>query len=208
MRKAISTVAAVGGLAVASLATAGSAHAATGDQWDRLAKCESGGNWKINTGNGFYGGLQFTQGTWAAHGGKNYAPRADLATRDEQILVASHVAKTQGWGAWPSCSVKAGLWGASPEAPTGAGSAVARAADQQAASRSATRKPLTSPTNIDKGGSVGKGKHVVVKAGDTLSHIAQANHLSSWQSLFAANRAALKNNPNRLAVGQQLLLPS
>jgi len=208
MRKMISTAAAMGGLAVASLATAGSAHAATGDQWDRLATCESGGNWSINTGNGFYGGLQFTQGTWAAHGGRNYAPRADLATRDEQILVASQVAASQGWGAWPSCSRKAGLWGSSPEAPTAAGSAVARAGDQQAASRSATRKPLTSPTNVDKGGSVGKGKHVVVKAGDTLSRIAQANHLSGWQTLFAANRGTLKNHPNHLTVGQRLLLPS
>jgi hypothetical protein len=205
MRKAISTAAAVGGLAVASLATAGTAHAASDAQWNRLAKCESGGNWRINTGNGFFGGLQFTQGTWAGHGGKKFAPRADLATREEQILVASRVAQTQGWGAWPSCSRKAGLWGSAPGAPTAAGSAVSRAGNQ-AASRSTTRKPIASPTNTRKGGSVGKGRHAV-KRGETLSSIAKANHLSSWQALFAANRATVKN-PNRLAVGQVLVIPA
>lgn len=204
MRKAISTAAAVGGLAVVSLATAGSAHAASNAQWNRLAKCESGGNWHINTGNGFYGGLQFTQRTWAGHGGTKYAPRADLATREQQILVASRVARNQGWGAWPTCSRKAGLWGTSPSAPTAAGSAVSRASDR-AASRSATRKPLTSPTDTTKGGSVGKGRHVV-KRGDTLSGIARANHLSSWKVLFAANSKTLKN-PNRLYVGQVLVIP-
>lgn len=205
MRKAISTAAAVGGLAVASLATAGTAQAASDAQWDRLAECESGGNWRINTGNGFYGGLQFTQGTWVGHGGKKFAPRADLATREQQILVASHVAQTQGWGAWPSCSRKAGLWGSAPDAPTAAGSAVSRAGDQ-AASRSTTRKPIASPTNTRKGGSVGKGRHTV-KRGETLSSIAKANHLSSWQALFAANRATVKS-PNRLAVGQVLVIPA
>jgi nucleoid-associated protein YgaU len=205
MRKALSTAAALSGLAVASLATAGTAHAASDAQWNRLAKCESGGNWRINTGNGFYGGLQFTQGTWAAHGGKKYAPRADLATREEQILVASHVAKTQGWGAWPTCSRKAGLWGSAPDAPTAAGSAVSRAGDL-AASRSTTRKPIASPTNTRKGGSVGKGRHVV-RSGETLSSIAKANRLSSWQALFAANRSTVKS-PNRLAVGQVLVIPA
>jgi hypothetical protein len=73
MRKAISTAATVGSLAVVSLATAGSAQAASDTQWDLLAKCESSGNWHINTGNGFYGGLQFTQSTWKAFGGSQYA---------------------------------------------------------------------------------------------------------------------------------------
>lgn len=205
MRKAISTAAAVGGLAVASLATAGSAHAATDSQWDRLAKCESGGDWHINTGNGFYGGLQFTSGTWRGHGGLKYAARADLATRDDQIQVASHVARTQGWGAWPVCSRKAGIWGSAPTAPTANGSAVTRA-DDQAASRSTARKPLTSPTNPAKGGSVGTGKHVV-RPGETLSTIASSNHISSWQSLFRANQKTIKN-PNVLRVGQVLNLPA
>ncbi|MCV7122380.1 transglycosylase family protein, partial [Mycobacterium lacus] len=86
-----------------SIAMAGQAAAATDSEWDQVARCESGGNWSINTGNGFYGGVQFTAGTWAAHGGGEYAPSAQLATRDQQIAVAERVLATQGRGAWPVC---------------------------------------------------------------------------------------------------------
>lgn len=82
---------------------------ASGDVWDRLARCEAGGNWAINTGNGYYGGLQFTAGTWTRHGGGAYAARADLASREQQIDIAQRVLATQGWGAWPACSAKLGL---------------------------------------------------------------------------------------------------
>ncbi|RDH09966.1 resuscitation-promoting factor [Tsukamurella pulmonis] len=82
-----------------------------GSVWDRLVQCEATGNWAINTGNGFYGGVQFTQQTWMAFGGGKYAPRADLATREEQIDIARKTLKGQGWGAWPSCSSKLGLSG-------------------------------------------------------------------------------------------------
>ncbi len=77
--------------------------------WDRLAQCEATGNWAINTGNGFYGGLQFDQNTWERQGGLKYAPRADLATREEQIAIASVTQKRQGWGAWPACTSRLGL---------------------------------------------------------------------------------------------------
>ncbi|MFY9191060.1 MAG: transglycosylase family protein [Lawsonella sp.] len=77
--------------------------------WQQLAQCESGGNWSINTGNGYYGGLQFSQGTWEAHGGREFAPRADLASPGEQITVAERVRATQGWGAWPACTASMGL---------------------------------------------------------------------------------------------------
>jgi hypothetical protein len=204
MRKAISTAAAVGSLAVASLATAGTAEAATDAQWNRLAQCESGGNWAINTGNGFYGGLQFTHGTWLAFGGGEFANNAHQATREEQIQIGAKVAKGQGWGAWPTCSRKAGLWGTAPTAP---GSAVSRSNDEQAASRSAARKPLASPTNPAKGGTVGKGKHVV-KRGETLSSIATANRVDGgWKELFEANRSVVKN-ANVLHVGDVLTLPA
>ncbi|MGW0315350.1 transglycosylase family protein [Streptomyces flavidovirens] len=79
--------------------------------WGCLAECESGGDWHINTGNGYYGGLQFRQSTWAEHGGLAYAPRADLATRAEQIKVAEKVLATQGWKAWPACSKRYHLAG-------------------------------------------------------------------------------------------------
>ena len=77
--------------------------------WDRLAQCESSGNWRIDTGNGFFGGLQFLPATWEGFGGLGFAPRADLATREQQIIVAERVLTKQGWGAWPACSRKLGL---------------------------------------------------------------------------------------------------
>ncbi|RKE21883.1 transglycosylase family protein [Streptomyces sp. TLI_171] len=94
---------------VAGLVTATSASAADVSTWDKVAMCESTGNWSINTGNGFYGGLQFTSSTWAAFGGTAYAPQANLATKAQQIAVAEKVLASQGPGAWPVCSVKAGL---------------------------------------------------------------------------------------------------
>lgn len=80
-----------------------------GSVWDRLAECEATGDWSINTGNGFFGGVQFNQSTWERWGGLEYAPRADLATREEQIHIATRTQEVQGWGAWPSCSSKLGL---------------------------------------------------------------------------------------------------
>ncbi|MGO9156457.1 transglycosylase family protein [Mycobacterium sp.] len=86
-----------------SIALAGQAAAATDGEWDQVARCESGGNWGINTGNGYYGGVQFNAGTWASHGGNQFAPSAQLATREQQIAVAERVLATQGHGAWPVC---------------------------------------------------------------------------------------------------------
>jgi LysM repeat protein len=74
-----------------------------GVNWDAIAQCESGGDWGINTGNGFYGGLQFTEGTWLANGGGQYASSANLATEAQQIAVANNVLASQGIGAWPVC---------------------------------------------------------------------------------------------------------
>lgn len=79
-----------------------------GATWDALAICEAGGNWAINTGNGYYGGVQFDQNTWERSGGLRYAPRADLATREEQIAIATVTQTRQGWGAWPTCSGRIG----------------------------------------------------------------------------------------------------
>jgi resuscitation-promoting factor RpfB len=84
-------------------------YATGGTVWDAIAQCESGGNWAINTGNGYYGGLQFTSGTWLGYGGGAYAPTANLASREQQIAVAERVQAAQGWGAWPVCSVQAGV---------------------------------------------------------------------------------------------------
>jgi len=82
---------------------------ADGAVWDRLAQCEASGNWAINTGNGFRGGLQFTDATWSGYGGAQYAPYAHLASREQQIDIATRVLARQGWNAWPACSAKLGL---------------------------------------------------------------------------------------------------
>ncbi|PQZ91581.1 resuscitation-promoting factor [Arthrobacter sp. MYb227] len=102
---AIAALAVAGGAMVMSVAPANAAGTGT---WDALAKCESGGNWSINTGNGYKGGLQFSSSTWKAYGGKGSAHNA---SKSEQIRVAEKVKAGQGWGAWPACSAKLGLSG-------------------------------------------------------------------------------------------------
>lgn len=95
---------------IPSLAFASPASAAPTSTWDNVAQCESSGNWSINTGNGYYGGLQFSQSTWEAYGGTQYAPRADLATKDQQIAIAEKTLAGQGWGAW-TCAAMVGASG-------------------------------------------------------------------------------------------------
>ena len=115
-----------GSAAAAALAgiVAPQATAAPDSDWDKLAQCESGGNWAINTGNGYYGGLQFSYGTWLAYGGGEFAPTANLATREQQIIVAERTLASQGWGAWPACSARYGL----NSAPTNRDAQAAQAA--------------------------------------------------------------------------------
>ena len=103
-------LAVAGAVAVGTpIALAGNADAAPTSVWDKVAQCESGGNWNTNTGNGYYGGLQFSAGTWTAYGGGAYAPTANLASREEQIAIAEKVQAAQGWGAWPACTASLGL---------------------------------------------------------------------------------------------------
>lgn len=92
-------------LIFAAVAHAGPARK---DPWDSLAKCESGGNWAANTGNGYHGGLQFSPRTWRSFGGGAYAGTANQATRSQQIAIAEKVLRAQGWKAWPTCSRKTG----------------------------------------------------------------------------------------------------
>ncbi|WP_305068053.1 transglycosylase family protein [Kitasatospora sp. A2-31] len=136
-------VAGVAGVGLAMpLLTATGASAAPVSTWDAVAQCESGGNWSINTGNGFYGGLQFTSSTWKAYGGTAYAPQANQASKGQQIAVAEKVLASQGPGAWPVCSKRAGLskGGAAAEVDTAAD---APAAQQPAAP--AQPKPAQKP---------------------------------------------------------------
>src|SRR6188472_2990478 len=94
---------------LAPFAVAGPADATSQGTWDRVAHCESTGRWHIATGNGYFGGLQFSPRTWRAFGGGRFAPQAHRATRLQQIKVAERVKRAQGWGAWPSCSRRIGL---------------------------------------------------------------------------------------------------
>jgi cell wall-associated NlpC family hydrolase len=153
-RRLIATTGVVGiGLSIPCL-TGGAASAATVSTWDKVAQCESSGNWAINTGNGFYGGLQFTASTWAEFGGNAYASRADLATKDQQISVAEKVLASQGPGAWPVCSIQAGLTkgGAAPQVDTSGSGSSATAAPSQ----SQTQAPAQSQSQSD---SKGKSQH-------------------------------------------------
>lgn len=102
-RTKLSAATLLAGSAAALALGTGTAGAATDAEWDRVAACESGGNWAINTGNGYHGGLQFAPGTWSGHGGGQFAPTADQATREQQIVIAERVLASQGKGAWPTC---------------------------------------------------------------------------------------------------------
>jgi resuscitation-promoting factor RpfA len=191
--------------------TAGTVHAATGSTWDRLAQCESGGNWSINTGNGFSGGLQFTPSTWRAYGGTAYASSAYKASRSAQIAVAQRVLASQGWGAWPACSAKLGLRG-----KAGGGSASTWSPPRPTTtrhrapeiSRSEVRKPLvTTSRRTAPSVAPAQGAKYVVKPGDSLSLIAARNGVSGgWRSVYALNRAQVGVDPNLIFPGQRLRL--
>jgi resuscitation-promoting factor RpfA len=180
--RTLARTAIAGAVLTAPAIAAPAASADTASAWDRLAQCESSGNWAINTGNGFSGGLQFTPGTWRAFGGTGLAHHA---SREQQIAVAERVLAKQGWGAWPACSRKLGLRGSpSPSA--------VKAAPQA--------RPSTSAASVPSGGSV------TVAAGDTLSRIAAAHGVrGGWQAIKAANPGL--GNPNRLSIGTILQMP-
>ncbi|MEG3629192.1 transglycosylase family protein [Streptomyces poriticola] len=185
------------------LTATGTAGAADSGVWDRIAQCESGGNWHINTGNGYYGGLQFAASTWRAYGGTAYAPTADRATRSQQIAVATKVQRAQGWGAWPTCSQRAGAYGSAPAA--GGGSAKPAPPERQKAPTAqapAAASAEARRSHTDRGASRGD---YTVRAGDTLSGIA-ARHGTTWQRLYAANRAMVGGDPDLIVPGQRLRL--
>ncbi|MHB9850097.1 transglycosylase family protein [Streptomyces krungchingensis] len=186
------------------LAASGDAAAADSGVWDRIAQCESGGNWHINTGNGYYGGLQFSAGTWRAYGGTAYASRADQASRSAQIAVATKVQRAQGWGAWPTCAARAGAYGNAP-ASSGAGSAAGTAATKSTP-KSAPSKPKPSKTPARPTGHTNRDASrgdYTVRSGDTLSGIA-GRHGTTWRKVYGANRAVIGDDPNLIVPGLRL----
>src|SRR4051812_1563911 len=150
------------------------ASAATTHNWDGVAQCESGGNWSINTGNGYYGGLQFSQRTWEGHGGHEFASRADLATKEGQIIVAERTLASQGPGAWPTCGRH--LREAAPPAQQ----SVSRAAP--AAEPAAPTQPAASTALPASSGTY------TVQPEDTLAKIAARPDIAgTWETLYALN---------------------
>ncbi len=185
------------------LLAASPAQAASDDTWNQLAMCESGGNWAINTGNGYYGGLQFSQPTWEGYGGLAYASRADLATREQQIAIAERTLAGQGWGAWPACSAMLGLTSAdaygSPTPP-------APATQPAPAPVAAAPAPAPAKRHPHSAAPATSGTYVV-QAGDSLSGIAAKLGMRRWAPLYAANRDKI-SNPNLIYVGQTLRIPA
>ncbi|WP_409468000.1 transglycosylase family protein [Streptomyces sp. HC307] len=197
-RASLTVTAGGAGMALPFVGT-GAAQAADMDTWDKVAACESTNDWDINTGNGYYGGLQFSQSTWEAYGGTAYAPRADLATRDQQIAVAEKVLDGQGPGAWPVCSVRAGLnrGGETPDIRPGGGTST-----RAAKSSVADVRPHTTPQSR-----AGTAEMYTVVRGDTLSTIAEEQRVQGgWQRLYAANRRTIGTDPDLILPGQRLNL--
>jgi len=192
--------AATGLAALAGTVSAGSAQAASGATWDAVAQCESGGNWSINTGNGFYGGLQFLQSTWEGFGGTQYAARADLASRAQQIDIAENVLAVQGPGAWPVCSVEAGLTagGPAPAEPAPAEPAPAEPAPvepapaqpepQQPAQPEPAQQPAPQQQSTPAAPAADLSEHVIV-SGETTARIAN-DHGTTVSELVGLNDLA------------------
>ncbi|MDX2823982.1 transglycosylase family protein [Streptomyces ipomoeae] len=219
--RAIAVVGVTGAAAVAApLIAAGSASAATTSEWDAVAQCESGGNWSINTGNGYYGGLQFSASTWAAYGGTQYASTADQATKAQQIEIAEKVLAGQGKGAWPVCgtglsgtaydgaaasdsgsSSNSGSYGSSSSSSSQ--ESAQESTQETRASRSSERATVETPTG--KKVKKGDGEYKVVK-GDTLSGIAEKENVKGgWEKLFELNKDII-DDADFIYPGQQLHL--
>ncbi|MFC1420341.1 transglycosylase family protein [Streptacidiphilus cavernicola] len=196
------------GAAALPVLAAGQAHAATSSVWDKVAACESSGDWHVNTGNGYYGGLQFSASTWAAYGGTRYSATAAGATEAEQVTVAQRVLKGQGPGAWPVCSVRAGLTrgngasGGPAVRPAAAGDAVRKPAVVEASAEQPVRAPAgKTPAKAGTGHTV---EHTV-RHGDTLWAIAEQLRIpGGWQPLYAANRAVVGADPDLILPGEHL----
>lgn len=199
---AVATAAGVSAVAASSLfaGTATAADAGPGPNWDAIARCESGGNWAINTGNGFYGGLQFTMSTWHANGGMGNPAHA---SREQQISVAQRVLSTQGIGAWPVCGRHARdsfpAAPTKPAAPVTPAAPVAPPAPVKPVQPPAPAAPTPAPT--------GPTWNYTARSGDTLWSLAVDHQVpGGWQRIYDANRDTL-TDPDLIMAGQTLRIP-
>ena len=204
------TVVAISAAGLALSATAANATTSA-STWDALAQCESGGNWAINTGNGFSGGLQFTPSTWAAYGGTG---SASDASREQQIAVAEQVQAAQGWGAWPSCAAQLGLsggaTGAAPQSVPVQSAPVQAAPVQAAPAQSVPVEavPAAAPAAKHVTEVALSGDTYTLQAGDTLSIVAEKLGIDGgWQHLADANLDTI-SDPNLVFEGQVIQLPA
>ncbi|MGW7072839.1 transglycosylase family protein [Streptomyces sp. NPDC054855] len=198
-RASLTVTAGGAGMALPLIGT-GTAEAADVDTWNKVAACESTSNWSINTGNGYYGGLQFKQSTWEAYGGTAYAPRADRATKHQQIAVAEKVLKAQGPQAWPVCSERAGLTrgGDAPDITP-------MSAPKKAAPKAPQRQVKDVKPEVTPQSTAGRGQMYTVVRGDTLSGIADERRVSGgWRQLYEANRSTIGDDPDLITPGQRL----
>lgn len=180
---------ALGAIAGAPFIFAAPVQAAPESTWDELARCESGGDWNTNTGNGYFGGVQFSQSTWEGYGGTAYASRPDLATREQQIAIAERTLAGQGWDAWPTCSARISA--------RGSGDAGATAGRKRAASTRHDNR--AAPTRHERN----DAEHVV-RPGESLCEIAAQHQIpGGWQWIFDQNRDLI-SDPNVIYPGQQL----
>jgi hypothetical protein len=185
----------VAGVALGAPFAIAAAPASASPDWDAIAQCESGGNWATSTGNGYYGGLQFTPGTWRANGGTGNPANA---SREEQIRVAENVLQSQGIGAWPVCGKRGGGSGGGHHAPAKK-KPVKPATKRTAPAPAPARAAAPTGTSADNP----NGDYTVV-AGDSLSKIAQQQNVQGgWQTLFEKNKGFI-SNPNLILVGQKI----
>lgn len=173
-----------------------SASPANAVDWDSVAQCESGGNWQINTGNGYYGGLQFTLSTWEANGGSGNPANA---SREEQIRVAENVLASQGIGAWPVCGSRGG---SSSSRSTGSYSA-----EQRSSVPSAPKKIYKAPEKVQRAPK--NTAHTTftyrVKEGDTLSVIGWYFN-EDWHKIYKVNKKVIGSDPNLIYPGEVLMI--
>ncbi|MEU9485369.1 transglycosylase family protein [Streptomyces decoyicus] len=195
-----------------SAAAAGPGAESPGPDWERIAACESNGRWHINTGNGYHGGLQIDLATWRAYGGHRYAPRADLATRAQQIAVGKRIVRDRGLSAWPNCARAAtsGSGGssaapASARSASGSGDSSATAARRSPSAASDPQQAATTRGRTSPAGAA--ARTYVVHPGDCLSVIAERTHApGGTQALYELNKDALDQGPDHIYPGQRLRL--
>jgi nucleoid-associated protein YgaU len=211
-RRAVATAAIAGAAVAVPVAMAASASADSVN-WTAIANCESSGNWAANTGNGFSGGLQFTESTWLAYGGGQYAQYAYQASESQQIAVAEKVLAGQGIGAWPVCGAHAGDGTTYAGTNTGGSSS-----DDAASSSGSSSSSSSSSSGHHSSGSGSSSAHTsrharpahpasgsyTVRSGDTLSGIAAREGVSDWHTLYTANASTIGANPNLIFPGQVL----